>query len=163
MAILPVKTYKDPILRKKALAVKKISPEDKQLIADMIETMYTEDGVGLAATQVGICKKICVINYTQKKGEELIMLNPKITRKIGACTTEEGCLSLPGIMAEVKRAKKILVIYNDINGAEIKMPAEDLLARIIQHESDHLEGILFIDRLNFWRRRKIAKKLKKCV
>ncbi len=163
MAILPIKTYKDPVLRKKALTVKKASEEDKKLIADMIETMYAKDGVGLAATQIGVCKRICVINSTQKKGEELIMVNPKITKKIGDCTTEEGCLSLPGITAEVKRAKKILVAYNDIQGAEIRLPAEGLLARVIQHESDHLDGILFIDRLNFWQRKKIAKKLKKCA
>lgn len=162
MAILPIKTYKDRILRKKALAVKKVGEEDKKLIADMIETMYAKDGVGLAATQIGVCKRICVIS-AQKKGEELVIINPRIIKKIGAGSMEEGCLSIPGITAEVKRAKKIWVIYNTITGGEVRMPAEGLLARIIQHESDHLDGILFIDRLNFWHRRKIAKKLKKCA
>lgn len=168
--MLPVKIYNDPVLRKKALTVKKITEEDKRFIADMIDTMYAQDGLGLAATQVGVSKRICVIsatasggNYTQKKGEELIIINPKIIKKSGVQTMEEGCLSLPGITSEVRRAFKLTFIFNDINGRETKMKAEGLLARIIQHETDHLDGILFIDRLNFWRRRKILKKLKKCA
>lgn len=163
MAILPIKIYSDPVLRKKAQAVKKISEADKQFIADMIETMYAKDGVGLAATQVGVSKRICIVNYTQTRGEELIIINPKILKKSGSCVVEEGCLSVPGINAQVKRAKNLRVVFCDLSGREIKMEAEGLLARIIQHETDHLDGVLFIDRLSFLKRRKILKKLKKCA
>lgn len=170
MSILPIKIYSDPILRKKAQSVKKISEVDKKFIADMIETMYAKDGIGLAATQVGVNKRICVIsatalggNYTQNKGGELVIINPKIIKRSGSQIMEEGCLSLPGISAETKRALKVKVIFCDLEGREIKMDTEGLLARIIQHETDHLDGVLFIDRLNFLKRRMILKKLKKCA
>ena len=163
MSKLPIRVYNDPVLRKKTSVIKKMTEEDKKLIANMIETMYTKDGVGLAATQVGISRRIAVINHTQKKGEELVMINPKIIKKSGGEIMEEGCLSLPGITAEVKRFQKLTLIFNDLEGRERKIKAEGLFARIIQHETDHLDGILFIDRLNFWRKNKILKKLKKCA
>src|SRR3989338_7655518 len=121
MAILDVKIYSDPLLRKKAQAVQKISEIDKKFISDMIETMHAKDGMGLAATQVGVSKRICVINATQKKGEELVVINPLVVKKSGSEIMEEGCLSLPGVSAEVKRALKVNVVFCNQEGREIKM------------------------------------------
>lgn len=161
MSILNIKLYNDPVLRKKTRLVQKISEIDKKFISDMIETMYAQDGMGLAAPQVGVSLRLCVISANQKKGEELVVINPRIIKKIGRETTEEGCLSLPGVSAKVKRAFKIGVRFNTLEGHESMMPVEGLPARVFQHEIDHLDGILFIDRLNFLSRTKVLKKLKK--
>jgi len=141
--ILPIKIHPDPILRKKAAVVNKIDRDIKRLILDMGETMRQKDGAGLAAPQVGESLRVIVINT---KDGILAMVNPKITKKSWAKELgEEGCLSIPDFFGSVKRSKKINVIYCDAAGKKIKLKAEGLLARVIQHEVDHLKGILFID------------------
>jgi peptide deformylase len=138
-------TYPNKILDKKAAKVKDpLSPEIKKLVKDMLKTMKESDGAGLAAPQVGKSLRICTVQY---EGNSYVLINPQISsysreKEIG----EEGCLSFPGKFIPVKRSKKIKVRYVDEKGGKIKMKAEEMLARIIQHEIDHLEGILFINR-----------------
>jgi len=163
MAILKIKVYPDDILRKKALVVTKLTEEDKNLIRDMVETMYASDGVGIAAPQVGVSKRIFIANPTGEKGKELIAINPRILEKSGKEVLVEGCLSLPNISAEVKRYKKVVLKFEDMEGKEKIINANGLLARIIQHEIDHLDGILFIDRINIFKRLKLLRKLKRKI
>ena len=143
--ILPIKIYPDKILRQRAAVVKKIDKEIKRLILDMGKTMLVNEGVGLAAPQVGLSIRLIVVNT---KDGPLALVNPKITRKSWSKESgEEGCLSLPDFLANVKRHKKINAIYWDKDGKKIKIKAEGLLARVIQHEVDHLNGVLIIDYL----------------
>ena len=142
--ILNIRKLGDPILRSEAKKVDNISDKTTKLIDNMIETMYSADGVGLAAPQVGVLKKIVVIDI----GEELIeMINPEIIKKDGQQTDEEGCLSIPEKTGVVKRAEKIRVKAVDREGEKFEIEAEGLLARVIQHEIDHLNGKLFIDKM----------------
>lgn len=152
---LRIRIYPDPILKKKAGVIAKIDGEVKKLTGKMIETMHDGDGVGLAGPQVGISKRIFVIDAGS--GEPQVFVNPKISRKRGRQVDVEGCLSLPGLEAKVKRAKSLRCEYLDENGKEHKIDCEGLLARVLQHENDHLEGILFIDRIGFLRRRKLMR------
>ena len=145
--ILNIIIYPNPILLKKAGEVKKEkmrSLEIKELCLSMVKTMLKKDGIGLAAPQVGKSSRIIVVNI--KEGQ-IIMLNPKINRKsLLKEWGEEGCLSVPGVFGEVKRHKKIACEYFDMSAKKIKLKAEGLLARVIQHEIDHLDGILFVDK-----------------
>jgi peptide deformylase len=161
MSILKIKIFPDEVLRKKTLPVVKITSEEHRLIQDMIETMYTADGVGLAANQVGLNKRIFVANPTGEKGKELVVINPRIVDKSGKERFLEGCLSLPGISAEVKRFKRLVVKAQAMDGRENLIHAEGPLARIFQHEIDHLDGILFIDHLGIFKRCGLLKKFKK--
>ncbi|MGE3173995.1 MAG: peptide deformylase [Planctomycetota bacterium] len=148
---LTVVVYPDPVLRRGGQPVTAFGPELKELAARMFEAMYEEGGVGLAAPQVAIEHKLLVLNPSGSKddrGGELVLLNPRITRKKGREYGEEGCLSFPGIYAEVERFVDITVTYQDLDGAEQTLTASDWLSRIIQHELDHLEGVLFVDRLS---------------
>jgi len=159
MAILEIKEYGEPILRGKALPVKEIDPEILNLIKDMAETMYTDSGVGLAAPQVGVSKRIIVID-----GEEeglMVLINPILVKSEGELVEEEGCLSIPGIYSQVKRASKVTVKALNENGDPIEMTKEGLAARALQHEIDHLDGILFIDRIGRTERQILLNKLKK--
>ncbi|MGE4356994.1 MAG: peptide deformylase [Candidatus Omnitrophota bacterium] len=161
MAVLQVKIFPDGVLRKKSVAVTKITDEERKLIKDMIDTMYVADGVGLAAPQVGVSKRIFVANATGEKGKELVFINPRILEKSPSREVlAEGCLSLPGISAEVKRSKKVVLRFEDLEGKEKIINANGLLARIIQHEVDHLDGILFIDRISVIKRFRLLRKLK---
>ena len=158
--ILEIKKFKDPILRKKSEEVKEITDEIKKLTEDMKETMDRNQGVGLAAPQVGINKRIIVINPELANSDVFALINPKITKKSKETETEEeGCLCFPGLFLKIKRAKEIEIEVLNINGEKIKIKAQGLFARVLQHEIDHLDGILFIDRLGFWQRWKIRKKL----
>ncbi len=134
------------MLRKKARPVKQISGTVRKLVADMFETMYAGNGVGLAAPQVGVSKRIFVLD-TREIGQKIAMINPRIISSIKKelVPEKEGCLSLPEMEVEVPRARKISVEYTDIDGRIQTLEAEDLLARAIQHENDHLDGILIID------------------
>ncbi len=161
MAILKICKYPEPILRKKASLVKKISEADKRLIEDMIETMKASGGVGLAANQIGVPRRIFVFNPSSEEWRADALVNPVIIKHRGSEKTEEGCLSLPGLTAEVHRYKYILVEGLDIDGRHVRFEAKDLLARIIQHEIDHLDGKLFIDRINPIRRMMSLRQLKK--
>ena len=158
MAILEIKKYPDPILRKKCNEVKEVTQEIKKLSWDMIETMEAAPGSGLAGPQVGKLKKIIV---AQTEKEPLILINPKILKKSKETEImEEGCLSFPGLWLRIKRAKSVEVEALDINGKKTKIKAEGLPARVIQHEIDHLSGILFIDRVGFLERLKLKKQFK---
>ena len=154
----------DPILRKKCEPLEKVDTETKKLMDDMLETMYAAPGIGLAAIQVGILKRLVVIDIS--KGEEkknpLYFVNPVIKNKNTELSTyEEGCLSVPNYFAEIDRPKKCDVEYLDYNGKKKVLNAEGLLATCIQHEMDHLEGILFIDYLSKLKKTMIIKKLSK--
>lgn len=147
MAIRKIRTDEDPILRKKSKIVANFNNRLEVLIDDMYETMDVAYGVGLAAPQVGILKRLIVVdNRDEEENKRFYMLNPVILEKEGEEISMEGCLSIPGKQGTVKRAKNIKVKYNDLTGEEEIMEAEDFLARIIQHEMDHLDGILYTDK-----------------
>lgn len=152
MAIRKIRTDEDPILRKTSKIVTNYNDRLKLLIEDMYETMDMAYGVGLAAPQIGILKRLIVVDNREDEEEEgerpmrFYMINPEIIEKDGEEVSMEGCLSVPGKQGTVKRAKHIKVKYNDLEGQEIIMEAEDFLARIIQHETDHLNGILYTDK-----------------
>lgn len=144
MTSLSIKKLPDSILRKKTIKVGSVGALEKKILTDMAETMYISQGVGLAATQVGLDRQIAVIDI----GNGLIkMINPVIIKKEGSDIQDEGCLSVPGVSVKVKRARKVIVTYMDENGETVQMEAEGLLARAIQHELDHLSGKLIIDYL----------------
>ena len=155
MARLKVYTYPDPILKKKAEPLTEFGTREQKLFDDMIETMFIEDGVGLAAPQVGISKRILIAAPTMKPGEEYVIVNPEIYEASGREIGVEGCLSLPGIAGEVARAKKIRLRYQDRNGKRHDVEIKNFFARVIQHEHDHLEGILLIDRVDFDKRQEL--------
>ena len=155
MALLKIRTYPDPILNKKAERLTLFGLAEQKLFNDMIETMHIEDGVGLAAPQVGISRRILIACPTLKKGEEYVIANPEILESFGREMGSEGCLSLPGVTGEVARAKKIKLRYQDRTGQFITTEIKDFFARIIQHEMDHLEGVLLIDRVDFNQRQEI--------
>jgi len=149
MAILEIKKYPDPTLRKKCEEVKEITEDIKKLIEDMIETMVSAPGIGLAVPQIGELKRIIVIHLTSPQ----IFINPKIVKKSKETEIiEEGCLSFPGLWLKIRRAKEIEVEALNIKGEKIRIKTSGLPARIFQHEIDHLDGILLIDRLGFWQK-----------
>ena len=153
-----IKIYPDPILRKKCQEVKEVSEEIKNLGWDMVETMKEKEGIGLAAPQVGELKRVIIVQT--EKGPQ-IFINPKIFKKSKEkILSEEGCLSFPGLYLKIKRARRVEVKAFDQDEKEIQIKAEGLSARIFQHEIDHLDGILFIDRLNIFQRWRIKKRLK---
>ncbi|SHF20198.1 peptide deformylase [Caldanaerobius fijiensis DSM 17918] len=144
MAIRNIRIYDDEILRKKAKKVDQFDDRLKQLLDDMAETMYQANGVGLAAPQVGILKRAVVIDI----GEGIVeLINPVIVEQEGEQVDVEGCLSIPNVLGEVKRPKKVKVEAQDRAGNRIELTGEDLMARAICHELDHLEGVLFIDKV----------------
>ena len=158
MAKLEIKIYPDPVLRKKARQVAKVGESERKLAYDMIETMRFANGVGLAAPQVGISKRIIVVEDTEGDNRvALTLINPRITRKKGKVKFCEGCLSLPGVSNDVVRPEFIAVEALNLDGDVLKINADGLLARIIQHEADHLDGIMFIDKIGFLKRKKIIK------
>tara|TARA_A100001011_G_scaffold375001_1_gene436077 strand:+ start:391 stop:909 length:519 start_codon:yes stop_codon:yes gene_type:complete len=151
----------DPILRKKCDPLEKVDDEIKRLMKDMLETMYDAPGIGLAAIQIGILKRLVVIDISKdEKKNPLFLVNPEIISQSKATSVyEEGCLSLPGQFAEIERPSECLVKYIDLGGKEKKLKANGLLATCIQHEVDHLNGILFIDYLSKLKKDMIIKKL----
>jgi len=159
MAILKIKKYPDPILRKKCQEVKEVNEEIKKLIEDMIETMEKNNGVGLAAPQVGVSKRVIIVE-TEKGPEGFI--NPKIFKKTKETEIDwEGCLSIPGIFLKIKRWKGIEVEALNQEGEKVRVKAVGLVARIFQDEIDHLNGILIINKIGFWQRLKIKRQLQK--
>jgi peptide deformylase len=145
MPVLEVRRYGDPVLRQKARTVAEVTPETRALIADMIATMHHEIGVGLAAPQVGVPLRLLVMD--DGKGRARALVNPEITERRGAVVAEEGCLSIPGIFAEVERSEWIRVEAIDEDGRPLAFECHGFPARVVQHELDHLDGILFVDRL----------------
>ena len=161
MAKLTILEFPDPRLRTKAQPVELVDDAMRTLVDDMFETMYDAPGIGLAATQVDVHKRLLVADVSSDRTEPHALINPVIVEKDGVTTTEEGCLSVPGYFEEVKRAEHIRVRFLDRNGDEQEMEAEGLLAVCIQHEMDHLEGKLFVDYLSEAKRQRIRKKLVK--
>lgn len=139
--------YKNPLLRKKSKAVKTLNKTTKQLIKDMLETMYQSNGVGLAAVQVGELTRIIVIDISEKQDSPIVIINPKIKNKHGDKKGVEGCLSVPGFEGEVSRYTNITVAGKNEKFADIEFTATDFLAVVIQHEIDHLDGVLYIDKV----------------
>ena len=141
---LKIRTFGDPCLRLKSAAVKEVGPAERMLIAALIETMHEHKGIGLAAPQVGINQQIFVADTGDGP---VAVINPKVIKKTGSGLLEEGCLSLPGVTVEMRRAQKILVKYIDENNRPVEAAYDDLMARVIQHETDHLAGIVYVDRM----------------
>ena len=157
-------TEPDPILRKKCEPLEKVDASTKKLMDDMLETMYAAPGIGLAATQIGILKRLVVIDISKEKEKRnpLFLVNPQIIHQSKKTSVyEEGCLSLPGQYAEIERPAECTIKYIDYNGKEKELKSEGLLATCIQHEVDHLNGILFIDYLSKLKKDMIIKKLVK--
>ena len=154
--------YPDPVLRKKAKEVKRIDDGVARLAAEMAETMYAASGIGLAAPQVGVSERVILVDVTGPERKELITLvNPVIVEKEGRVIFEEGCLSLPEVREKVERAARVLVRGYDLDEREREIEADGLLAIALQHEIDHLDGVLFIDYLSRLKRDMIERKLRK--
>lgn len=151
MAILPVRRFGDPVLREKSQQVKEVDEQLKELIKTMEETMHEASGVGLAATQIGVLRKVFVFDVGD--GAKAI-INPQIVSREGTVEEEEGCISVPGVRVKVKRAEKVKIRGQDPEGNPLEIEAEGLLARIFQHEMDHLEGKLILDRCSREEKRK---------
>jgi len=160
MAILKVLRYGDPSLRRTAEPVGDVTPEIRRIIADMTETMYDEVGIGLAAPQVGISKRLIVIADEEGRGVQAL-LNPAIVDRGGEMTGEEGCSSIPGVFAPVTRAAWVKVEARSVDGQPVTINARGLRSRVLQHEIDHLDGVLFIDRVDPMLRDRIKRKIKK--
>lgn len=161
MAILNILHYPDPRLRTKAEPVEKVDQEIKQLVNDMFETMYQAPGIGLAATQANVHKRVIVIDISEDKSNPLCFINPELVEMVGVEQMEEGCLSVPGIYEKVERADSIRVRALNREGESFEMDATGLLSVCIQHEMDHLEGKLFVDYLSELKRQRIKKKMAK--
>lgn len=161
MARLDVLRFPDERLRTIAKDVTNVDDEIRQIVKDMLETMYDENGIGLAATQANIHQRIVVIDVSEERNEPLVLINPQIIKKDGSTVSEEGCLSVPNSYAKVDRAETVTVSALNENGEEFILDADELLAICIQHELDHLEGKLFIDYLSPLKRQRIRKKLEK--
>lgn len=166
MAILEIKRFPEKVLKEKSVPVVDIDRDVQQLIDDMIETMYAAPGVGLAAPQVGVSRRIIVIDVSVKEGEKvplIVLINPEIIMTEGEIESEEGCLSLPGYITTVKRAERVIVSGLDRKGKEVRIEGEGLLSRALQHEIDHLNGVLLIDRISSIKREFFKKRYKKAL
>jgi peptide deformylase len=161
MAILKILEFPDPRLRKKALPVDAVDDELGRLIDDMFETMYAAPGIGLAATQIDVHRRLLVADVSVEKDSPRVLINPEILAKDGVAVTEEGCLSVPGYYEEVERAGHVKVRYLDRDGTAREEDFEGLLAVCVQHEIDHLDGKLFVDYLSEAKRQRIRKRLEK--
>jgi len=145
MAILKVLTVPEPILRQKSKRVRNIDGSIRKLAADMIETMHAASGVGLAAPQVGVPWRVIAIGMPDE--EDFVLINPEVVRRSGERLVTEGCLSVPGYFGEIQRAQRVTVKGKDLSGKETRIKAEELLAQALEHEIDHLNGVLYIDHL----------------
>lgn len=180
MAVLPVYTYGQPVLRKRAKAVKDVSPELRRFVDDMFETMHHANGIGLAANQVGSLDRVIVIDISDLDEKEhegvgeaataesvsdgitrLALLNPEVVSETGKWKMEEGCLSIPDIRDDVERAEVVVVKYKDLDFNDQILEASGLLGRVLLHEIDHLNGVLFIDRIGSVRRKLMTGRLNK--
>lgn len=171
--IYQVVTFGHEVLRQKAVPVAEITPEIRQLVMDMLESMYAAKGVGLAAEQVGHTERVCVIDVPRDAEKEacreenaavampLVLINPEILATEGKQRNEEGCLSFPDIGAPITRADKVTVTYTDLNGVRQTVSARGLLSRAIQHEVDHLNGVLLVDKMSPMQKMSVAGQLKR--
>jgi peptide deformylase len=161
MAQLEILHYPDPRLRKRATPVDAVNDEIRRLVDDMLETMYAAPGIGLAATQVNVQKRLIVIDVSENRDQPLVLINPTILAREGEEQMEEGCLSVPGYYESVRRAERIRATAIDRAGEPFEIDTGGLLAVCIQHEIDHLDGKLFVDYLSSLKRNRIRKKLEK--
>ena len=161
MALLPILCYPDPRLRTKAAPVPAVDESIARLIDDLLETMYAAPGIGLAATQVNVHKRVLVVDVSEQRDQPLAFVNPVIESAEGVQERDEGCLSVPGFYEPVQRAERIRVHALNQQGEPFTLEAEDLLAVCIQHECDHLEGKLFVDYISKLKRGRIRSKLGK--
>jgi peptide deformylase len=145
MAVIPIRIAPDPVLRQKAKRVRNIDASIHKLIKDMLETMHDAPGVGLAAPQVGVPLRVIVIGIPEQ--EDFALINPEVVKTRGERVVSEGCLSIPGYVGQLKRAESVTVKGRDPNGKEVRIKAEELLAQALEHEIDHVNGILYTDRL----------------
>ncbi len=161
MAVLQILAYPDPRLRKVAAPVSEVTPEIRRLVRDMSETMYAAPGVGLAATQVDVHKRIVVIDISEARDALRVFINPEIVASDGEAECEEGCLSVPGYYDKVWRAARVRVRALDAHGAPLELDAEGMLAVCLQHETEHLDGKVFVDHLSALKRARLAARLRK--
>jgi peptide deformylase len=161
MALLTILEFPDPRLRTRAQPVDRVDDALRRLVDDMLETMYAAPGIGLAATQVDVHRRLVVIDVSETKDQPLVLFNPTILEKAGSQVYQEGCLSVPGIYADVERADRIRVSALDRDGRAFELEADGLLAVCIQHELDHLEGKVFVDYLSTFKREQVRKRLEK--
>jgi len=164
MAALSIVKYGDSVLETKCAPVTNFgSPELRKLVVDMFETMYVARGVGLAAPQVGVGRQLTVIDTSsgEDPSKQLVLINPTIVKREGSQIGEEGCLSIPGFREDVRRSAHVVVQAKDVDGNDIEVAGEELLARALQHEIDHLHGILFLNHLSPLKRELIRRKIKK--
>ncbi|MEO5560108.1 MAG: peptide deformylase [Dokdonella sp.] len=161
MALLPILEFPDPRLRTKAQPVSAFDAALKKLVADMLETMYAAPGVGLAATQVDVHQQLLVADMSENSDHPLVLINPRVLEKDGEQVYQEGCLSFPGIYADVERALHVKVAAQDADGKEFVLDVQGPLAVCIQHEMDHLVGKVFVDHLSMLKRTLLLKRLEK--
>ena len=145
MAVVPIRVLPDPILKQRSKRVRTVDGSIKKLIDNMLETMHAAPGAGLAAPQVGVPLRVIVIGIPEQ--EDIALINPQIVRRRGERVVDEGCLSIPGYVGEIKRAVSVTVKGHDQNGKEIRIKADELLAQALEHEIDHINGVLYIDHL----------------
>lgn len=163
MTVLPIRKYGDPVLRRPTERVEVIDAELQKLIDDMVETMYAAPGVGLAANQVGVSKRLMVIDLTvgKRPGELHVCINPEIVETADHQREDEGCLSVPDFVEEVTRPERVKLRYQDRNGNQRELWGEGLMARAMCHETDHLNGMLYLDHLRGFKRDRILRKIGK--
>ena len=161
MTRLTILEYPDPRLRTQATPVAAVDAELRELIDDMLETMYAANGIGLAATQVDVHRRVLVADVSEERNDPRVFINPEILTKEGSATSQEGCLSVPGYFDDVPRAQRIRVRALGRDGAAFEQDLEGLLAICVQHEIDHLDGKLFVDYLSEMKRQRVRKKLEK--
>jgi peptide deformylase len=161
MALLPILRFPDPRLKTVALPVPRLDASIRALARDMAETMYEAPGIGLAATQVNVHKRVIVIDVSEAHDELLVLVNPELVESSGTQVCEEGCLSVPGIYDKVERAERVVVRYLDLDGKARTMEAEGLLAVCLQHEMEHLDGHIFVEHLSPLKQSRIKAKLAK--
>lgn len=163
MAILPIRLYPDPVLRVKCPPAERFDDELRDLAADMVETVHAAPGVGLAAPQVGVELRLAVVDLSVGKDPEqlLVLVNPEVLEEEGRATEVEGCLSIPDVTDKVDRAERIRLRARDLQGRPFELEADDWLARAVLHEIDHLDGVLFVDRLRGLRKERARRQLRK--
>jgi peptide deformylase len=163
MTLLTVRIYPDKCLLTPAKPIEKVDDTIREIAKNMIETMYTEEGVGLAAPQVGISLRMMTVDVSEDNTKPQVLINPMITERSGNVQSKEGCLSFPELYIEVSRAEKIKIEATGLNGEPIHIEADGLLSRCLQHEVDHLDGIVFVDRLSPLKRPRAIKKFLKHI
>ena len=163
MAILPIRLVPDPVLRVRCPEVTEFDDDLRRLVDDMVDTMYAAPGVGLAAPQVGVKKRVALVDVSvgQEEGRLLVLINPEIVEESGRAVDSEGCLSIPDITEKVARPTRVKVVAKDVDGEPFELETEDFEARAIFHELDHLNGVLFGDHLRGLRREKVKRQMKK--